>query len=592
MAEEKKGPNPILNLFRLTWKYSLGRRHLVILVFVLFTIAVGIELLTPYIIGRIFNAIQESEGGKALFRTILFHLSLLVILQIGFWGFHGTGRILERKNAFYVKLNYKKEAINQVLELSPGWHRDHHSGDTIDKINRAASAMGRFSGLLFAPIQAILVLTGAFIILAFIDLKSALIAIVFSAVSIFIIYRFDNVLSKQYKRLYLHENFIASAVHDFVSNIVTIITLRLKKMASKEVLVRMLKPFRLYHKNIVLNEIKWFFASMGVTTMIVVVLILYSYDQITTTGTVLIGTLFMLYRYVDRIGDTFFEFAYRYGDMIEQNASVVAMDPLKQAYGKVPLVEKQPKLPVNWKKIEIKSLYFSYEDKKHKRHHMNNIDVILRRKQRIAFVGESGSGKSTLLALLRGLYHTRFVDVYVDDKKMEFGLKHLSEHVTLIPQEPEIFNNTIKNNITLGLRFSDSAVGDVTKIAAFDPVIKRLPKGLRSSISEKGVNLSGGEKQRLALARGLLAGEKSDILLLDEPTSSVDSKNELRIYQDLLKKYSQKTIISSIHRLHLLKFFDYIYYFWDGKIVAEGTLKGLMKNKSFQRIWREYHRKG
>lgn len=587
----KKGPNPILNLFRLTWKYSFGRRGIIILIFILFTFAVAVELATPYLIGRIFNTIQQSEGGIELLRSVIFQLSLLVVLQVAFWIFHGTGRVLERRNGFFVKLNYKKEAFDQVLELSPGWHRDHHSGDTIDKINRAASAMGRFSSNMYAPMQAVISLVGAIIILAFIDLRSAILALVFSGLSIYIIYRFDDVLSKQYKKLYLFENFIASAVHDFVSNIITIITLRLKKLASREIKTRMMRPYKTYKKNIILNETKWFFASMSVTIMIVIVLIWFSYDEITATGTVLIGTLFMLYRYVDRIGDTFFDFAWRYGEIIEQNASVVAMDPIKKAYEKIPLVKESPQLPKGWKAIEIKSLYFSYNDRKHKRHHMHNIDVVLRRNKRIAFVGESGSGKSTLLSLLRGLYDTKSVIVFVDGKEMEYGLKHLRNYVTLIPQEPEIFNNTIKNNITLGLRFSDDDINEVVKFACFDMVLERLPKGLYSSIAEKGVNLSGGEKQRLALARGLLAGEKSDFLLLDEPTSSVDTKNELEIYKSIFKVYKKKTIISSIHRLHLLKFFDYIYYFDKGEIIAEGTLKEVMKNKHFQKVWNEYHKK-
>ena len=112
-----------------------------------------------------------------------------------------------------------------------------------------------------------------------------------------------------------------------------------------------------------------------------------------------------------------------------------------------------------------------------------------------------------------------------------------------------------------------------------------------TNIAEKGINLSGGEKQRLALARGLLAAKQSDILLLDEPTSSVDSKNERFIYKEIFKNYKTKTIISSVHRLHLLKYFDYIYFFHKGRIITEGSLKEVIKNGMFKKVWKAYNKK-
>ncbi|MEK7113823.1 MAG: ATP-binding cassette domain-containing protein, partial [Patescibacteria group bacterium] len=126
-------------------------------------------------------------------------------------------------------------------------------------------------------------------------------------------------------------------------------------------------------------------------------------------------------------------------------------------------------------------------------------------------------------------------------------------------------------------------------MAAFSDVLKRLPKGLESNIVEKGVNLSGGEKQRLALARGLLASKDKDIILLDEPTSSVDFHNELYIYENIFASFPKKTVISSIHRLHLLSLFDEIFFFKDGKIITRGTLEELKTNSpEFMSLWDKY----
>ena len=188
--------------------------------------------------------------------------------------------------------------------------------------------------------------------------------------------------------------------------------------------------------------------------------------------------------------------------------------------------------------------------------------------QKIAFVGASGSGKSTMLALLRGLYQVDDVQLQLDDTQYH-SLLALTEHTSLIPQDPEIFENTMRYNITCGLEVDDAKILDYCRLARFDEVLAQLPSGLDTDIKEKGVNLSGGQKQRLALARGLLLSEDSDILLLDEPTSSVDATNEKIIFTKILQFFNKKTIIAVMHRLHLLDMFDYIYVFDQGRILEQ-----------------------
>jgi ABC-type bacteriocin/lantibiotic exporter with double-glycine peptidase domain len=98
-----------------------------------------------------------------------------------------------------------------------------------------------------------------------------------------------------------------------------------------------------------------------------------------------------------------------------------------------------------------------------------------------------------------------------------------------------------------------------------------LPRGLRTSINEKGVNLSGGERQRLALARGIFFAHESEIILLDEPTSSVDMATEEQIHRNIFGQFPEKTFVCVLHKLYLLPHFDYAYVFENGKIVKEGT---------------------
>jgi len=109
-----------------------------------------------------------------------------------------------------------------------------------------------------------------------------------------------------------------------------------------------------------------------------------------------------------------------------------------------------------------------------------------------------------------------------------------------------------------------------------EDVIEQSENGLDTFLAEGGANLSGGQRQRLSIARGLLAADTSTLLLLDEPTSSLDPKTELLAYERLFAAFPEKTIVSTLHRLHLLRFFDYVYYMEDGRIKAEGTLEELL----------------
>jgi ATP-binding cassette, subfamily B, bacterial len=123
--------------------------------------------------------------------------------------------------------------------------------------------------------------------------------------------------------------------------------------------------------------------------------------------------------------------------------------------------------------------------------------------------------------------------------------------------------------------------------------LARLPNGLQTNIAEKGVNLSGGEKQRLALARGIFFARDKQVVLLDEPTSSVDTKNEREIYGNLLRRFSACCLVSAIHKLHLLELFDIIYVLQDGRVVEQGDFAALIAADGLlAAAWKVYQAEG
>ncbi|OGF28435.1 hypothetical protein A2331_03200 [Candidatus Falkowbacteria bacterium RIFOXYB2_FULL_34_18] len=586
--------NPVINLFWYSWKYSQTKRLYII--FILFSVIANIIiLLEPIVIGRVFNSVQISSDDPNLLKDIIYNLLLLVLITIGFWIFHGTSRVMEFKNAFLVRKKYKQEMFDRIMDLPARWHKDHHSGDTIDKVNKSSENLYTFSRRIFIAVQNSVRLVGSIIILILFDWRIALGAVLISLFAVWTSLKFDNYLRRGYQKVFELENYLASAVHDYISNIITIITLRLKQRVSNEIEKRSSIPFNIFIKNRRVDEFRWFLISFYVSMTISLALIWNAYNSYTKQGVIVLGTLFILYRYLSNMGNFFFTFALRYGEIVQEDTAVRAAEIIIEAHEKIMVKNKRYYLPQEWQSIQIRELSFRYkykkkENKKFIKNNLENIDISIGRGQRIALVGESGSGKSTVLSLIRGLHYTDEVKIYCDGRRLEKGMRHLYEHTALIPQDPEVFNSTILDNITMGTKATPELVEEVMRIARFENVVHKLKKGLKTNVLEKGVSLSGGEKQRLALARGLLMARGYEFLLLDEPTSSVDSENELKIYKNIFEYYPDKTILSAIHRLHLLRFFDYVYIFNKGKIIAEGTFNTLVNDENFKDIWENYSR--
>lgn len=581
--------NPIINLFGYTWRYSVGTKKQVIVFILLSIIANLIWLLEPIIIGNVFNSIQFSADDPKLLGFIIKNLLLLILITVGSWIFHGTSRIMEDKNAFLVRKNYKNEMFNKVMDLPASWHKYHHSGDTIDKINKASENLFNFNGRIFTITQGFTQLCGSIIILAYFDWRIALVAILFSVFVICSTLKFDQKLQKGYKKIFKAENYFASAIHDYISNIMTVITLRLKQRVVKEIDFRAMRKYNVFKKNVKLNELKWFSNDFYISIMLSGALIFSAYSSYKAEGVIVIGSLFILYKYLSNIGNTFNNFAWIYSEIVRENTAVVSAEIINKEYDKLS-VKKLYYLPKKWNKIQIKNLNFSYKTEDAEKGQVDNISLLIEKEKKIALIGESGYGKSTLFSLLRGLHNPDSVEVYCDNKKLKNNLEHLYQHITLIPQEPEIFNATIKDNIAMGAQINKGELLETIRMARFDKVVSKLKNGLDTNVMEKGISLSGGEKQRLALARGLLRVSEGESLFLDEPTSSVDSQNEMAIYQNIFKKFRNKTIIATFHRLNLLQYFDYIYYFKDGKIIAQGKFAELLKNKDFKILWVNYNK--
>ncbi len=589
MTSSRLFRNPYFSMLLTAWRYAHGERRKYLLVYGMFVMSNLMMALEPVIWGLFINELQKN-GVHAL-RSAWLYVGAYLFLRLADWGFHGPARIMERELAFNLSRNFLQEMYHKTLHLPVKWHQDHHSGATINRIRKAYEALKEFFQDGFMYMHALAKFVFSFAAMLYFAPVFGFIALLLGILVVVIILRFDKPYIKTLEEVNEGEHVVSSTLFDSLSNIVTVITLRLQKRMETGLMQKVANVFPAFRRNIRVNEWKWFVVEgICISLIYAVILVGYVYQNWQPGEVFLIGGLVTLMGYVERFTSVFQNIAWQYTQIVKYNTDVQTAQGIIEAYAGRHLPEEIVALPDQWQSIEIKGVHFTHNEASNDAKTalgLQNIAIRIQRGQRIALIGESGSGKSTLLALLRGLYPPEpGLEVSVDGKRFH-SLNIINSDVTLFPQEPEIFENTIEYNITLGLPFSEAEVQQVCETAHFAEVVAQLPKGLQSNIQEKGVNLSGGQKQRLALARGILAARDSHLVLLDEPTSSVDPKTELKIYEKIFREFADKAVISSLHRLHLLAHFDYVYVLESGRVVDEGTFEHLRAfSPVFQELWR------
>ena len=583
--------NPYLSLLQTAWHYARADRRKYILVYGLFMVSNAAQALYPIIWGLFINEIQKK--GSDVLSSAWIYVSAYLGIRFTEWIFHGPARIMEREIAFNVSRNFLQELYHKVLHLPVKWHQDNHSGATINRIRKAYEALRDFFQEGFEYLHTLFKFVFSFAAMIYFSPLFGFIAAVLGVLMVWIILQFDKPYIKTLEEVNEREHVVSSTLFDSLSNVITVITLRLESRMESGLLKKVQLVLRPFRRNVAINEWKWFVVDMLVGVIYGIVLLGYIWQNYQPGQVFLLGGLVMLIGYVEQFTSVFHNVAYLYTNVVRYHTDVRTASSILESYEQEHLPESQEALPKNWQSIDIQDLNYSHQRKESLQAEPNrsiiglkNVNLRLERGKRIALVGESGSGKSTLLALLRGLYPPEpSIRVSVDGNPHHLAV--ISNHVTFFPQEPEIFENTIEYNITLGLPYEPVELENICQAVYFQEVIEQLPNKLQSNIVEKGVNLSGGQKQRLALARGVFAATDSHIILLEEPTSSVDPKTELKIYERLFNQFADKVVVSSLHRLHLLTKFDYIYVLEQGQIVAEGRLPELIANSpQFQALWK------
>lgn len=557
--------NGIFRLYADLWSYSRGARHTMAAAYVLITASELIKLALPALAGLAIDSLQHQ--GIAGMREAALNGALMFLCLLSSWIFLAPGRVLERNMALHLRSNVAAHLTSRLLDAPLSWHRMRHFADSSSRLLQGSQALYGFAESQYLHVCSAVSLLGPVVALTLISPALGAAAALGYALLIAVSLRFDRLLVRLGTEQNDHERRYTSALMDIFGKIVTVTALRHRKGAASVVANQLAATRRPAQQIILHNELRWATIDLlanGVRLGLVglyVWLFAHKAQRGLSSGLAL-GSVFMVYEYAQRAAGVISAIVEHLAMVNGQFAGYAAIQPILGAEQEIRVDQLES---TQWHRIELTGLGYCYTEGMLNKAILRNVDLSLVRGRRYALIGSSGSGKTTLLQLLAGLEAPSSGGIRFDGVPMDKTA--LRREATLIPQRADAFEGSVRHNLLLGGNDGhEHLVKALTEASAEDFVFGRAG-GLDATVAEQGSNWSGGQRQRLALARGLLAARGSGLLLLDEPCTGLDVDTERRVLERILRAAHGSCVVAAVHGLHVLDLFDDVLVMDDGRIV-------------------------
>ena len=572
----------VAELYRQMWGYAAGARGWLVFSSALLVASQLIKLLVPWLAAQAIQTLQKvgTTGLASCFPWV----AAIVGVSVGCWLMHGPGRVIERSVAVRVRRALADKLYLQLSRAPLPWHEAQHSAELAHRVTQASQALSNFTQSQFLYLQNAVNLVGPLVALWLLSHWAGGLALTGLAAVALTIVAFDRALMRLARQENDAERRHASALLDCLTSVATVMSLRLQQATRRLLARRLDAAVAPLARSIALNEWKWCAVDLLTVTLSWSLVAVYAWNA-QGSGALMLGGVFMVYQYAQQAGGVIGSLAANLQNFARIRIDFASAAPVWSAPQRAQ-AEPAPGTPP-WHCIDLCDLHFQHAtaeglaagsehaDLEERRGGLRGISLRLHAGERIALVGPSGSGKSTLLRLLAGLYVPTQGHVEIDGIAA-LGARDLATCATLIPQEAQIFEATVRENIGFDLPCSEAEIEEACRIGSFDAVLRGLPLGLATPITQGGFNLSGGQRQRLCLARGILAAQGSSVLLLDEPTSALDPLTESLVHARLKSAFPTACVIASVHRMSLLDRFDRVVLLVQGEIVDVGTVDQLL----------------
>jgi len=541
-------------------------------------IAYSLELVPAIILAKIIDFFWTDYESLRIFYILL---GIVLIVEVFNTFMRHIGKYYLAIFSNKIRKHVKVESFEKIMQGDLMWHDNENTGVKIQKITEGEKGMGRFMNFYINHgLPLIINIVGVIVIFSFFSIKYSLVAIAFVIVYLFAEIKMNKEFARKTLEVKLASEEASGRVYEFSSNINTIKSLGLEKSSNKQITDNEEKVLQAKKENRKASMKKWIAVQLVSAFFYILFILLVGLDV--STGVLTVGSIIIYVDYVRRLrNQALGTLSSQLGNLIDIKYSIFRMMGI---YKEIPEINEDDARNLrNWREINIENVSFKYKEEGV----LDGFSLNIKKGKKIGIVGKSGSGKSTFLKLLLKLYLPQKGMIYFDDKPItKIKRDSLLKKVSIVPQETEVFNLSIKENIIISRpgRTNYKRYIGALKASKLDRVISKLKNKDLSLIGEKGYRLSGGERQRLGIARAVY--KESDIIILDEATSNLDYETEKDI-QKSIDKLESKTLIVSAHRLQTLKNMDKIIFIDKGKIIEQGTYDELLKKRGeFYKLWR------
>ncbi len=557
-------------------KYIGKSKYLVFTVMLTTVLSTLLNLLGPSLQGRAIDAITIAEGRTSVdFDELIRVLLLMLLVYLGSAAIQMLQGIASAKITQTTVYTMRSDLFRKISYLPIRYTDTHAHGDIMSRMtNDVDNISMTLSSSISSLISAVLTLIGAFSMLIFYDWRMAIISLLTIPLTIFVSMNLSKFMRKYFVEKQVLLGQLNAQVEEMVTGYKTVMAYGKEQDACEE-FARVSEEFRkcsiranvwgglMGPANNIINNLNYLIvAATGA--------------YFTATGAISVGDIQAILQYSRQLSMPINQIANQYASILTAIAGAERVFTILDTPDELDEGKSDMKLEDIRGDIEFNNINFSYNPGKQVLHDFN---LKVKQGQKIALVGATGSGKTTVVNLLTRFYDVDSGEIKIDGVNInDIPKKTLRSAIAIVLQDTVLFHDTIGANIRYGkLDATDEEIRNAAATSESDEFIERLPEGYETILAEGGSNLSQGQRQLLSIARAVLADPK--ILILDEATSSVDTRTEMHIQQAMVALMKNRTSLIIAHRLSTIRDADIIIVMKDGTVMESGNHDELLAQK-------------
>ncbi len=557
-----------IKYLKIAWKYSKSEKKRIIAYIIFNILTIGISIFVPILSAKIIVGITESAFQQVIWISLVI-LLVEVTRSICNYFVRLFSQVVYRESFIRIQSDLGKE----ILKLENKTIDENSSGVFIHRLTNDTSKIAEIFNVLNSHLSNIITDIGIFAAIFIINKLAFLYVLLMVVIIYFVEKKRVHTFNEKDKVYRKKHEYVSGFVGELVRGIRDIKMLNAEKSFMSELHSKVVE---LNHERYAMSKIDRNYSlfrntivDFADTGMIFLLVALIADKQIAVASAIVV------HNYMNRVSSIVNYISMLMEKVKDFNLSserifniINSPEFPKEKFGKKQLENIKGN-------FEFKNVTFSYKEGKPV---LNNLNFKVKSKETVSFVGKSGSGKTTIFNLLCKMYNVDSGEITIDGINInELDKESIRGNITIISQNPYIFNMTIKDNLRLVKEdLTDEEMIEACKLACLDEFINVLPDKYDTMIGEGGLTLSGGQRQRLAIARALV--QKTEIILFDEATSALDNVTQSKIQEAINNLQNKYTILIIAHRLSTIISCDRILFLNDGKIEAEGTHLELLKN--------------